>query len=164
MPVSLQRIAEQDTSHQCDAKRLCNELAKGDPWQRLGVTGDRLTNSVLQSCDDCEAYFVRSGEDSVGVVKLRAPWLYGLYIEVFGLLAANRGAGVGARALVEIETLARDHNRKNVWLCVSGFNTRAQQFYRQNGFLEIGELSGLIVPHEDEILMRKRIDSGSDQD
>ena len=54
------------------------------------------------------------------------------------------------------EAEARGHFR-NLWLCVSGFNTDAQRLYRAHGFERVATLDGLVREGDDELLMRKRL-------
>jgi ribosomal protein S18 acetylase RimI-like enzyme len=45
----------------------------------------------------------------------------------------------------------------NIWACVSGFNTRAQQFYEKHGFERMAVLDDLVRPGFAEVLIRKRL-------
>ena len=46
---------------------------------------------------------------------------------------------------------------EDLWACVSGFNKKTIAFYEGNGFEVIGCLEELVVPNEDELLIRKRL-------
>jgi len=45
-------------------------------------------------------------------------------------------------------------------ISVSSFNTEARRFYERQGFAEVALLPDLIKPGFDEVLMRRRGDSG----
>jgi hypothetical protein len=46
---------------------------------------------------------------------------------------------------------------RNLWACVSDFNTSARTFYARQGFEEIAPLDGLVQPGMAEVLLRKRL-------
>lgn len=149
-----------DPGGQNDIERvraLCRSLAGDDPWMRLRIDAERLERSLFQKSADCHPHLIARDGEPVGILTLKMPWLFGVYVELIGVLEAHRGAGVGAATLARIEALARANDLANVWLCVSAFNTTAQDFYRRHGFSAVGELKGLILPDEDELLMRKQL-------
>ncbi len=156
--VSLTFIDAQKAEHRAYIEQICADLAHEDPWKRLDISSSRLEHGLLQAGTDDEAYFISLDDHPVGVLKLKAPWLFGIYVQLFAIRSANRGSGAGRCALEELEKLARSKGFANIWLCVSAFNAPAQSFYAKNGYVPVGELTGLVVPHEDEILMRKSID------
>lgn len=92
----------------------------------------------------------------LGFILLAA---YGLasspYIGCFAVAREARNRGVGAQFLKFTEDRYRD--RKNLFLLVSSFNTRAQQFYRRHGFEVVGELKEYIVPGHSEFIFHKRL-------
>ena len=46
---------------------------------------------------------------------------------------------------------------RQLWLCVTTFNTRARAFYERFGFEEVAVLDKLATEASDEVLMRKRL-------
>jgi ribosomal protein S18 acetylase RimI-like enzyme len=56
--------------------------------------------------------------------------------------------------LAQVESLAFARG-KNLFACVSDFNTGARRFYRRQGFVEVGPLPDLLVSGSAEILLRK---------
>ncbi|MFM2129151.1 MAG: hypothetical protein RL477_697, partial [Pseudomonadota bacterium] len=44
---------------------------------------------------------------------------------------------------------------KNLFACVSDFNTTARGFYRHHGFQEIGPMPDFLIPGSAEMLLRK---------
>ncbi len=101
-------------------------------------------------------YQIECGGDLAGAVIIFNPWLAGPYLQMLAILPAHQKRGIGARVLAWLESEARGHFR-NLWLCVSGFNTDAQRFYRLHGFEQVTTLEGLLRDEDDELLMRKRL-------
>jgi ribosomal protein S18 acetylase RimI-like enzyme len=51
----------------------------------------------------------------------------------------------------------RYRDRGHLFLLVSSFNGRAQQFYRRHGYEFIGELKDFLVPGHSELIFHKRL-------
>ena len=64
-----------------------------------------------------------------------------LYIELFWVTPARRGAGLGARLLAAAEREALARGCHAAWLATYDFQARA--FYERRGYRMFGELSGL---------------------
>lgn len=77
------------------------------------------------------------------------------YIACFAVAAEARSQGVGAKLLQFAEE--RYRGRDHLFLLVSSFNGRAQQFYRRHGFEFIGELKDYVVSGHSELIFHKRI-------
>ena len=56
-----------------------------------------------------------------------------------------------------MEREARSEEARQLWLCVTTFNTRARAFYERFGFKEAAVLDKLASEVSDEVLMRKRL-------
>jgi ribosomal protein S18 acetylase RimI-like enzyme len=54
-------------------------------------------------------------------------------------------------------TEQRFRDRGHLFLLVSSFNPRAQQFYRHHGYESIGELKDYIVSGHSELIFYKRL-------
>jgi len=84
---------------------------------------------------------------------------YGLagspYIASIAVAPLAQDHGVGSQLIKFTEGRYRD--RAHLFLLVSSFNPRAQQFYRRHGYEFVGELKGYIVPHHSELIFHKRI-------
>jgi len=84
---------------------------------------------------------------------------YGLagspYIASIAVADEARGQGVGS----ELLRFAEQHfaGREHLFLLVSSFNLRAQQFYRRHGYEFVGELKDYIVTGQSELILHKRL-------
>jgi ribosomal protein S18 acetylase RimI-like enzyme len=131
-------------------------LAGMDPWATLGYSAETLARGLALPHPDLTRYIAVRDGATLGLAAIRCPWLRGAYIELFAVLPRAQGGGVGNALLTHVEAAYRSRTG-NLWLLVSGFNARARRFYERNGFGPIGTIPGLVVPDEDEILMRKRL-------
>lgn len=76
------------------------------------------------------------------------------YVRWVAVAPQARGSGVGRRLMEYAE--ARIFRRgPNVFLLVSGFNRRAQAFYRRQGYTRVGAIPDYVVPGITEYLFRK---------
>lgn len=131
-------------------------LAGSDPWKRLGYAADfwdRMFTPLPQGRDSL--ILERAGQVA-GIAVLRQRFLFGDYLELLAVAPALTGQGLGALLLAHLESLVFTRV-KNLFACVSDFNTGARQFYRRHGFQEIGPLPDLLIPGSAEILLRKTI-------
>jgi ribosomal protein S18 acetylase RimI-like enzyme len=131
-------------------------LAAIDPWARFGTQVERLQGFLATVEANAPRFQVRYGGEVAGVIVVRHPWLHGPYLNLLGLLPAYQARGIGARLLDWFEVEARGQFR-NLWLCVSSYNTGAQRFYATHGYEVAACLDALVKDGFDEILMRKRL-------
>ena len=73
------------------------------------------------------------------------------------VLPAFQGQNIGLTLLDWMETQAREKESRQLWLCVSTFNTRARAFYERFGFEAVAVLDKLASEASDELFMRKRL-------
>ena len=132
-------------------------LAAIDPWARVGYSPEKFTKFFATVGDGAMRYQIAADARLAGVIVVRNPWLAGPYLHVLGLLPGFNGRGIGDVALTWFETEARRAQYRNIWLCVSSFNTGAQRFYQAHGFQQAAVLDQLAFNASDEILMRKRV-------
>jgi GNAT superfamily N-acetyltransferase len=138
------------------ADMLGPQVAAIGPWAHYGFGATRITASFKGSGDGGVRYQIECGPNLAGAVVIFNPWLAGPYLQMLAVVPAQQKRGIGERVLAWYESEARDHFR-NLWLCVSGFNTEAQRFYRLHGFEHVTTLEGLLRDEDDEVLMRKRL-------
>ena len=138
------------------AEAIGRVLADMDPWVTLGYAAETLARGLALPHPDLIRYIAVLDGETLGLATIRYPWLRGAYIELFAVLPQAQGEGVGDALLSHVEATYRGRTG-NLWLLVSGFNARARRFYERNGFGPVGTIADLVVPGEDEVLMRKRL-------
>jgi diamine N-acetyltransferase len=92
-----------------------------------------------------------------GGMVIRDPWLVGPYLQTIAVLPGHQGSGAGGLMLAWFEARARLTHQRNIWLCVSAFNTEAQRFYQAHGWQRVADLPDLIRDGDGEIMLRKRL-------
>ena len=138
------------------AAAIGQSLAGMDPWRTLGYSAETLARGLTSPHPEVTRYLAMEGDEPQGLVVVRYPWLRGAYIELFAVLPAAQGRGVGRAALEFIESHYRGRTA-NLWLLVLGFNAGARRFYERQGFRQIGVIEDLVAVGQDEVLMRKVI-------
>jgi len=131
-------------------------MASEEPWITLkrDLEGCR---QVLQR-PGTELFTARDASTNqlLGFILL-AP--YGLagspYIASIAVAPEAQGRGLGSQLMAFTEQRYRD--RSHLFLLVSSFNPRAQQFYRRHGFAFVGELKDYIVAGHSEFIFQKRL-------
>jgi ribosomal protein S18 acetylase RimI-like enzyme len=103
-----------------------------------------------------EVYLAILGDEVVGFIVLITSGALVGYIQTVGVMPEWRNKGIGSRLLKFAEEMIFG-KAPNVFMCVSSFNTKAQELYKRLGYETIGELKDYIVPGHSEILLRKSI-------
>ena len=135
--------------------RACARLmVTSEPWITLRREEAGAMRNLRHPA--VEVYVAEEDDTVIGFIVLTMQGPFRGYIATVGVVPQRRGQGLGSR-LVRFaeERIFRDV--PNVFLCVSSFNTRAQNLYRRLGYERVGELRDFIVPGHSEILMRKSI-------
>jgi [ribosomal protein S18]-alanine N-acetyltransferase len=130
-------------------------LAGSEPWVTLGITADQCR----KTCHDPEymVYMAYTGHKPSGIIILDPRGVAGSpYMKSIAVYREFRGQGIGSALLAYAESLFRSKYR-HMFLCVSSFNQRAQNFYEAHGYQVVGEFKDYIIEGESEILMHKRI-------
>jgi ribosomal protein S18 acetylase RimI-like enzyme len=147
-----------------DYEWCAHVMAASEPWITLGrdLTACRAAlarpGTELFVARDLAAPDITEGdqERSSGFI-LVAP--YGLagspYIASIAVADDARGQGMGS----ELLRFAEQHfaGRKHLFLLVSSFNVRAEQFYRRHGYEPVGELKDYIVQGQSELILHKTL-------
>ena len=131
-------------------------LGSSDPWITLGYTAadwDRIFCPIPQGRD---SYVAEFDGRVAGIALLRQQFLLGDYLELLGVAGWARRQGIGALLLTHIEQLVFGRT-KNLFACVSDFNTAARAFYQRMGYQEIGPIPNLLTPGSAEVFLRKTI-------
>jgi len=76
------------------------------------------------------------------------------YLRLLSVHPCHRSAGIGAILLAHFESTGFA-NATKLFLAVSDFNTKAQAFYKRNGYVKIGEVPDLYKPGIAEQIMMK---------
>jgi ribosomal protein S18 acetylase RimI-like enzyme len=148
----LEEIVIQPLGDETEARACARLMAESEPW----ITLRRDFESALKLVADRtkEVYVARAGRKLAGHVVVNMEGPFAGYIQALVVALELRDLGIGARLLQFAEKrIFRDS--ANVFLCVSGFNPRAQQFYARLGYERIGELKNYVIAGESEFLMRK---------
>jgi ribosomal protein S18 acetylase RimI-like enzyme len=135
---------------------LAPQVTAIGPWAHYGLEPSRISAAFKSRDDGAARYQIECGADLAGAVVILSPWMAGPYLQMLAVLPAHQSRGIGARFLGWYEAEARGHFR-NLWLCVSAYNTEAQRLYRAHGFERVATLEALLREGDDEVLMRKRL-------
>ena len=131
-------------------------MASSEPW--ITLQRDLAACRQVLNRPGTELFIAldSSAKKMLGFI-LVAP--YGLagspYISSIAVSPEAQGRGLGSQLMAFAEQ--RYHDRKHLFLLVSSFNPRAQQFYRRHGYEFIGELKDYILPHHSELIFHKRL-------
>lgn len=139
------------------AHSLGEAFATIGPWKHYGFTAGQLAASFVDASGGNHPFELIVDGTLAGAIIVRDPFLIGPYLVFLGVLPDFQGKMIGDAALGWFEAEARRGNNRNIWLCVTGINERAQWFYRRHGWEIATTLPGLIRDGDDEIMMRKRL-------
>jgi ribosomal-protein-alanine N-acetyltransferase len=145
-----------------DRNVVIRMLAGADPWKRLGYTAihwERFFDPLPQGR---EALVIERARRVAGVAMLRQRFLFGDYLELLAIDPSAQGQGLGRMLLTHVEGIVFARV-KNLFLCVSDFNSGARRFYQRYGYQEIGPIPNFLVPETAEILLRKTTGPALDQ-
>lgn len=140
--------------HADDRPTVVELLAASEPWQTLGYTETDWNRIFSPTPHDRDCYVVDLAGQIVGVAIVKQKFLLGDYLELLAVAECARQKGTGSQLLEHIERLVFERT-KNLFACVSDFNTRARAFYRRHGFQEIGPMPNFLIPGNAELLLRK---------
>jgi [ribosomal protein S18]-alanine N-acetyltransferase len=137
-----------------DRDAVVRLLGDSDPWKTLGYSQEdwgRIFCPIPQGRES----FVADLEGKVSAIAIvRQKFLLGDYLELLGVAAWARGRRIGAQLLDHVESLVFART-KNLFVCVSDFNIGARDFYKHQGYQEIGPMPNFLIPGSAEILLRK---------
>ncbi|MDO8618450.1 MAG: GNAT family N-acetyltransferase [Candidatus Daviesbacteria bacterium] len=132
------------------------------PDEELGLTDEEWKDRL----SDPNAFRVFAQVDGKLVAKVEVDWkssrkishvaeVYGVYID-----PEYRGQRLGGKLMTEIETLAKAHGIRKLWLDVVTTQEPAMSLYRSAGFREVGRLEQATYvngQYYDKLLMEKLI-------
>ena len=133
----------------------CAQLMAGsEPWLTLG--------REIQACravvrrPGFELFVAHEADQPVGFILIHPYGCAGsAYIASVAVAPSSRGKGIGAQLLAFAERRAQ--GRRFIFLCVSSFNHRAQEFYYRLGYERVGEFPDYVIDGYSEVLLCKRL-------
>jgi ribosomal protein S18 acetylase RimI-like enzyme len=138
-----------------DAEWAACLMAASDPWTTLGRGIDQCRAAFTRP--EMVLFIAREGDERCGFALVAPRGLAGSpYLAAIATAPAWRSRGTGAALLEHCERWAAQTSR-HFFLCVSSFNTRAQDFYRRQGYRQVGEFDGYIIDGASERLLYKRV-------
>ena len=140
-----------------NAARLGAALAAMPPWSVIGWPAESLIRSFQRKLPAMRRFQIITGGELAGLAAIQHPFLHGPYLQLLAILPGFQGRNLGLRVLEWMEAQARIEEARQLWLCVSTFNNRAQVFYERFGFEVMAILDKLASDRSDEIFMRKRL-------
>ncbi len=140
-----------------NAERLGAALAAMPPWSVIGYPAERLAASFRRQPPSVRRFELLVDGELAGTVAIQDPFLHGPYLQLLAIFPGFQGRNLGSAILEWMEREARSQESRQLWLCVTTFNTRARAFYERFGFEEVAVLDKLATEASDEVLMRKRL-------
>jgi [ribosomal protein S18]-alanine N-acetyltransferase len=137
-----------------EARVLARMMSQSEPW----ITLRRSAGDMFELLADraLETYVAIADGQLAGVIVVNMNGAFVGYIRGLAVVPEWRSRGIGSQ-LMKFAEGRIFRQSPNVFLCVSGFNPRAQRFYRRLGYRRIGELKNYVIDGASEILMRKTI-------
>ena len=137
-----------------DRESVLQLLGESDPWKKLGYSKTDWNRIFCPTPQGRDCYVALFEGQVAGVAIVKQKFLLGDYLELLGVAVWARQRGIGGQLLRHIEGLVFDRT-KNLFACVSDFNTSARTFYKKHGYQEIGPMPNFLIPGSAEILLRK---------
>jgi [ribosomal protein S18]-alanine N-acetyltransferase len=137
---------------QAEVDACAQLMASSDPWLTLGIPYSACLATAGNAQRERYVAYVEGAFAGFVILNLQGGFVG--YLQTIAVAPQVRSQGVGA-ALMQFaeERIFKDF--ANVFICVSGFNTRAQQFYARRGYETVGELHAYLVADQSEMLLRK---------
>jgi ribosomal protein S18 acetylase RimI-like enzyme len=131
-------------------------MAEAEPWNSYGFDFSRISDFLAGSIRADIARTViegAAGKGTVaGVVIVQPGFLGGRFLEILALDEKHRGRGLGRRVIDEICREMPAHMR-DLFVLVAETNAPAVAFYRKLGFMDVGDMPGLIRPGKTDRLI-----------
>lgn len=137
-----------------DRDAVVQLLSASDPWVTLGYTAADWDRIFCPMPPGRDSYVAEFDGRVAGIALVRQKFLLGDYLELLGVAGWARRQGIGGLLVTHIEQLVFSRT-KNLFACVSDFNTAARGFYKRMGYQEIGPMPNLLTPGSAEIFLRK---------
>lgn len=127
--------------------------AYADARQAAEIADPRVDTLLVEDEGGALVAFaqLREGPPGEGVTGERPVELWRFYVD-----AAWHGRGVAASLMRAVEAAAQARNARTLWLGVWERNTRAQAFYRKQGFTVVGSQIFMLGPDPQRDLVMAR--------
>jgi ribosomal protein S18 acetylase RimI-like enzyme len=135
-----------------EARACTARLMEFGPWRTVGIPAEKLFKDLTNP--QREVFVAELGQKIAGVLILHLGGSFDGYVQLIAVFPEFQNHGLGEKIMRFAEE-AIFQRSKNVFLCVSSFNPRAQKFYERLGYQKTGELENFLVAGHNEILMRK---------
>ena len=137
-----------------DYEWCAHVMIASEPWITLGRDLEACRATVLRP--GAELFVARYRLQPSGFILVVPYGLAGSpYIASIAVAAEMRGRGIGSELLRFAE--ARFSASGHIFLLVSSFNDRAQQFYSRLGYEGVGQIKDYVVLGQSEIILHKRL-------
>lgn len=143
------------------AEKLGPALASIPPWSVIGWPAELLTAAFRRERPSVSRFELVVEGELAGAVTIQDPFLHGPYLQLLAIIPKFQRRNLGWAVLEWMEREARGEEARQLWLCVSTFNTGARAFYERFGFEAVTILEKLATEASDELLMRKRLNYGA---
>lgn len=137
-----------------DCAEIVQLLSQSDPWKTLGYTIADWNRFFCPLPQGRDSYVAELDGRVAGIALVKQKFLLGDYLELLGVAEWARQKGIGSLLLKHVEQLVFERT-KNLFACVSDFNRSARDFYKKQGYQEIGPMPNFLIPGSAEILLRK---------
>ena len=145
-------LAMRPLSGEAEARFCAAFMVASEPWVTLGLTFEQAFQRLTDPTREVHVATVNGQIVGVLILHLSGP-LNG-YLQTIAVHPDWRCRGIGTR-MIEWAEERIFRQSPNVFLCVSSFNTHAQELYERLGYQRVGELPDFVAKGFSEILMRK---------
>ena len=135
-----------------EARDCTARLAEFGPWRTLGIPAEKLFLDLTNP--QREVFVAELAGRITGVLILHLGGSFDGYVQLVAVFPEFQNRGLGGKIMQFAEEKIFQRS-KNVFLCVSSFNSPAQKFYERLGYQKTGELENFLAAGQNEILMRK---------
>jgi ribosomal-protein-alanine N-acetyltransferase len=142
------------TTGQSDFAVCAQMMSETDPWITLEMDFDYCLKAFEGAFK--EVFVLKNEAKIIGFVVMQIQGTFKGYIQTICINKTSRGAGLGTKMLRFCEDRILTYS-PNIFICVSSFNKKALQLYKNFGFELVGELKDFIKQGFTELLLRKTV-------
>lgn len=141
-----------------DVASVAAMMAANTLWQRYGITHEAAARRLQSGLDGGATVVVA---ETSGVVVGFVWYVVGGafqrsgYVMLIGVDPSRQRQGIG-HALLDRAEAALFATAESILLLVSDFNTAAQSFYHQRGYVQVGAIPDYVIPGVCELILFKR--------